>query len=238
MKKFLIIFVALPAGLQAQVPSTPPNNGIMSVPAAIFFTDVGGKQQVAEFNYSDVKGTPFYKANWGECTITLAGNRVYEKVTARFNLNTNVVHYLSAKQEELVAPPLLLREIKFYDTTESGITLHTFSNGYPAVDNNTGETYYEVLSNGKAQLLLMAKKKLLERKAGIGMAAAEKEFLKVETYYVFKDGQIKPLKKDKAFLTEWLGDKQQAISDYISTNNLKCKSVADIKQVIDHYNTL
>lgn len=220
-------------------PTAGMNSGAsLGLPATIFLSDIQGIRQGAEFNFREVKGTPFFKSGWSACTIQLTDNRVFEKVTGRMNLYNNGFHYLNANQEELLAPASRLRLIEFADTTEAGINRHVFANGYPAIDNNSTETYYEVLQNGKVQLLMLTRKKLIELKGGIGMPGAEKEFMKVDLYYVVKDGVISAVKKDKNFLPEYLSDKKQELTDFIQRNSLRCKSIAEIRQVVSYYNTL
>lgn len=238
---FLAIIFWVPGMLHAQSggPTTGMNAGAqVNLPATIFLSDIQGIRQSAEFNFREVKGSPYFKSGWSACTIQLSDNRVFENVAGRINLYQNGFHYLNANHEELLAPAAKLRVIEFADTTEVGIIRHVFANGYPVIDNNSTETYYEVLQNGKVQLLMLTKKKLIELKGGIGMPGAEKEFMKVDLYYVVKDGVISPVKKDKNFLPDYLSDKKQELTDFIQRNNLKCKNIAEIRQVISYYNTL
>ena len=224
----------------AQLPtvSNPNAGGRVLLPATIFFNDVSGIRKSNEFNQRPIKGTPFFKENWGNCTVRLTDNRVFEKITGRVNLYSNTFHYLSAHDEELEAPADKIREIRFADTTESGTSWHLFANGYPAIDKNTTSTYYEVLQQGKVQLLQFARKKILELKGDVGMPSQDQEFLKLESWYVFRDGKIQELKKDKNALIEYLSDKKEQVESYIQSNRLKCRSIAEIRQVVSYYNIL
>lgn len=239
MKKQFLVVTILAFGSaisHAQVPGTQSNIRV-SLPAAIFLTDINGKMQPANLDNREIKGSPFFTEKWTQCIIRLSDNRQFEKVPIRLNLQTQEVHYLSAKQEEMLAPEGIIREIQLEDTTETGIVSHTFLNGFPFIDNNDVYTYYDRLVNGNAQLLLFTRKKLMDLKT-YGMAGSEKEYLGVDIYYVYKDGIIQSLKKDKRFIVNLLADKKEQVEQYIAANHLKCKSIPDIRQVLTYYNTL
>jgi hypothetical protein len=64
------------------------------------------------------------------------------------------------------------------------------------------------------------------------------EFVLYEDYYLFSGGKMWRVKKDKSEVLNQLTDKKEKIQAFIDANHLKLKSIDELKQVIDYYNTL
>lgn len=209
----------------------------MAMPATIFLTDIQGKRSSEEWNRHEIKGTPFLIGNWATAVITLADNRKFTNVSIRLNCVNNSIHYLNAQKEEMVAPEGVIKELLLLDSQSTWPKEYVLVSGFPAIDKHTINTFYERQINGKAQLLVYTKKRLMELRT-MGSAAPEKEYMGVESFYLYKNGQIYGWEKGKDFLLELLSDKKEAVEGFIKQNNLKCKSIEDCRSVISYYNTL
>lgn len=241
MKPVLICLGALigfnSISLAQQTSFGPMQGPPMAMPATIFLTDIQGKRSTEEWNRHEIKGTPFLIANWGNAIVTLADNRSFKNISIRLNCVNNTIHYLNAQKEEMVAPDGVIREILLLDSQANFTKEYLLASGYPAIDKHTVNTFYERQINGSVQLLLYTKKRLMELRT-MGSAAPEKEYMGVESYYLYKNGIIKSWEKGRDFLLELLSDKQAAVEAYINQQKLKCKSIEDCRAVISYYNTL
>lgn len=217
---------------QAQAPNFNPN----AQSPVIYLSDLQGRRATDEWNRTEIKGTPFFTRNWGTASVTLKDNRNFKNVSVKLNCVNNTLHYLTGNKEEMIAPDGMIKEVVVIDSSESGVKEYQFVSGYPVIGKHTGFTFYERQVNGKAQLLVFTKKRMLESRP-LGSAAPEKEYLGVKSYFIFKDGNMQEWEKGKDFLLNLLSDKREAVESYIKTQGLKCRSEEDLKKVLSFYNT-
>lgn len=236
MKPVLLSFLAITllnlcSHAQGQAPNFNPN----SQSPVIFLTDIQGRRATEEWNRTEIKGTPFFTKNWSSALVTLKDNRTFKNVSIRLNCVNNTLHYLTSNKEEMIAPDGVIKEVLLIDSTETAVKEFQFVSGYPAIGKHTVYSYYERQLNGKAQLLVFTKKRMLENRP-LGSAAPEKEYLGVEQYFIFKDGEMHEWQKGKDFLLKLLADKRDAVESYIKSQGLKCRSEEDLKKVLSFYN--
>lgn len=132
-----------------------------------------------------------------------------------------------------------VQKIIFTDPSDNGVMLNiTFQKNFPAIDKQTAESYYEVLDTGNVKLLKYHKITYDDRK-GYGEATTTRFFQEAEIYYLYseKTGIVR-LEKGKNFLVSFLNDQKEQVSQFIDSNDLKCRKEADWEKVIVYYNTL
>lgn len=111
-----------------------------------------------------------------------------------------------------------------------------FRNGFPPVNKNTNETYYEVLDTGKATLLKHIG--VVSREAReYGDAAVKKTIQQVKNFYIFIQNRMVHVKKADALL-EAMKDKRASVEAFISANKIKLYKDDDVKSLINYYNNL
>jgi len=186
---------------------------------------------------TDVAGTPFYKDNWQIATLVAAGNQRYDSIKIRLNLQSGEVHVLDPNNNELALAKGYIKEVLWpapiggvHDTTR-------FQIGFPAVDLQDANFFYEVVTMGKIWLLHSVRKVIQQQKDDLS-GEIRREFRTYEDYYLFDGTTMQRVKKEKAFILAALGDKRDKIGAYIDANKLKVRSVDDIKRIVDYYNTL
>jgi len=153
------------------------------------------------------------------------------------NLSTNNIHYLDKAGTELVAPKDIVRRVALFQNETDSIPLATFSNNYPAVDNNDQLTYYQELSAGHAFFLKLTRK-VVTRQQGLTVSPLSKQFSNHESLYVFANKKMEHWRKGTEFVLFMLNDKQKEVEQYIAQQNLKCKSPAEMQKIVDWYNKL
>ena len=144
---------------------------------------------------------------------------------------------LSRNKEEFVLPKELVKEIIFTDSSSTKVTQFVFRSGFPAIDDQTSSSFYQVLTEGRIIMLEFIKKKILERKNDVSGEVA-KEFESYEEYYVLADNQMTKLKKDKSFILSLVKDKDKEMQSYLASTSLNFRKWTDIQSFLSYYNSL
>lgn len=224
-----------PAILSAQV-ATEAHTGVKAnVSPNLSLSDISSGRERPDWTNSRVKGSPFLIEDWKYGLVTLSDNRSVERVRVKINCTNNKVHYLQDNEGELVAAAGLIRQIVVLDTTLKGIHPYVFASGYPPIDHQNEASFYEKKVSGKAELLIFTNKRIRVLQTGGGQ---EEEYMTEESTYLYKNGQIREWKKGKESLIEFLSDKKDAIADFINSQKLKCKTIDEVKKVLEYYNSL
>jgi hypothetical protein len=184
---------------------------------------------------TDIEGTPFFTAEWKYGYVTLNNNKVYSKRLLRINFQSQEIHYLTEDNLEMSLPAGSVKEITLIDSSRSPAIQYFFRSGFPPIDNQDEKNFYLFVSKGKISLLKSFRTNVMVEKNDF-TGETKKEFRTYEDYYFFTGASILKIKKDKAYITGILKDKKENIAEYIKTNNLSCKSIADIKKIVDFYN--
>jgi len=65
-----------------------------------------------------------------------------------------------------------------------------------------------------------------------------KDFVQAEEFYVFSNGEIKKLKKDKGYIQELMKDQEQKINEYLKNKKMNYKNTGMLTDLFNFYNTL
>jgi hypothetical protein len=187
--------------------------------------------------YKDVQGSPFFFDDWKFADITLSRGKKFEKIKARIDLCSHEAHFVTTNNVEIVTPKGLVTEIIMFDSIPGGVDTFKFKTGFPSIENQNETNFYEVLSDGPAQLLKSTRKKIVEHKDDIS-GQVEKVFDAYEEYYVFRAGQMRKLKKEKAAVLELLPDQTAKMEEFIKLNKTNFKKTDNLIKLFDFYNSL
>lgn len=185
----------------------------------------------------DVAGSPFYADDWRLGVLVAIDNYRYDSVKVRLNLQSGEVHVLDSNRNEIALAKGYIKEVVLSGKFNEGTGGALFRCGFPAVDALDRYSFYEMIALGKCSLLHSLRKVILQRKDDLS-GEISREYQLYEEYYLFDGKTMQRVRKDKAFMLAALGDKRDAIAAYIDANKLKVKSIGDIKQIVDYYNTL
>jgi hypothetical protein len=197
--------------------------------------DANGK--LFENPNGDIAGSPFFMVEWKYGYVTLNNNKVYSKRLLRINFQSQEIHYLTENNLEMSLPAGSVKEIALIDSTKNPAMQYLFQSGFPPIDNQNEKNFYLFVSKGKISLLKAFRTNVIVDKNEFS-GETNKEFRTYEDYYFFTGASIQKIKKDKEYITGLLKDKKENIEVFIKTNNLTCKSMQDIKKIIDYYNLL
>lgn len=186
---------------------------------------------------ADVNGSVDFKLDWADGTLTRKGGKQYTNLKLKYDVYDDQVVFEDVKSGNSFVPT-------FTDIT--GFTLKgldgdktemIFANGFPAVDNQTPASFYQVIAGGKTQLLKRFSKNIKESQ-GFGDGTTTKAFEDTETDYILKNGTMTKVKADEKDITTALSDKAPQLTAYAKTNHLGFKKDEDLAKIFDYYNTL
>jgi hypothetical protein len=180
-------------------------------------------------------GSPYFTETYHTSTILLKRDRKI-LAPARINLYRNEVQFI-VNGVEAVLKAAAVKEVSFTDTTSEGITPYLLRTGFPAFERRGTDCFYIVLADGKCCLLKLIEKKRTEQKnaATDGLLV---DYVDMESYYLFHNGSVKHLKRDKDFLLAELSDKQAQLTEYIDSAKLRFGTIDQITRLVNYYNSL
>jgi len=234
MRKYIIIASLLCSSIIVQAQT----NAIATTGkwgTQIFLGDVNGR--AFENRYADVNGSAYLFPSFKFANITLTDGRKYANVKARLNLVEHEVNFIASNGDEGYIGKGLVSVIAMNDTTKQGIKAYVFQSGFPKIDNQTIIHFYQVLATGKLSLLKSINKNIEERLNEMS-GEKSKEFAVRENLYVFINGEMKRVKKEKSFFLELLADQKGTITTYIDANKLNFKNEEQLQKLIEYYNSL
>ena len=199
-------------------------------------TDLKGEPLLAgNAIYED--GSPFYSTDFQRGTLTLNNGKKYADILVKLNLLNDKIHYqLQDGKTERVTSAEVVRDVSFIDTEQKD-TVH-FRSGYPAISKNDLKTFYQVLADGKMQLLKQMKRIFIEEK-NFNSATITRRFDTEKGYYIYTSGQIKKLKRTKSGVLELIaGEKKIKVEQFILDNRLMVKVDSDFAKIISYCNSL
>ncbi len=201
----------------------------------IFITDVNGRP--FENKYADVSGTPFFNAEYKYANIKLKQGRTFVNVKAKIDMVSQEIYFISSNGIEGYIEAGMVKEITYSDTTTEGILFYKFQTGFPPIDMKNGNTFYQILSEGRCFFIKSITKKVSERKNELSGEVA-KDFETYENYYLFVKGEMKRLKKDKEFILAELSDKQAQVNQFVLSNKTNFKNNDQLIKLLNYYNAL
>ena len=186
--------------------------------------------------YVDVQGSPFYNPEWVNGNMTLVNNKVYKNVNTKYDQLKDKV-YVKANNGDMILLGDKVKEFKLDYPVLGGTSEKKFRLGYYNVPDATAESYFEVLADGKTQLLKRATKIIQENKE-YNSASSTKTFVEIVKYYIVTAGNGVQIKNNKKSILNAFADKQPLLESYIKDNNLNLKLDVDIARLVTYYNTL
>lgn len=130
-----------------------------------------------------------------------------------------------------------IKEFQIIKPKTLPIYLEIFRNGFPATGNYTTKSYYLVLNSGNTLALKKPVKSIIET-TPYGSAKVQKTVVDSEQYFLFKDGKMVKVKRDKKNLTSVLSDKRTELMKFIDERGLTFKTDEDIQVLLTYYNSL
>lgn len=184
----------------------------------------------------EMYGNPYIIKDWSEGLVKFTSGRVVNQFKLRFDCVRNQL--VLQFQGSTFAAESKVKEFVMYTGSGKKKDSLVFRKGYPAIDKGNENTFYQVLLEGKTQLLRLITKNIIEEKELITSARARGRLEEDENYYLLKDGTMILLPPDRAQILNALPGQATALGQFITENNLRFKTQADYIQLAKKYNEL
>lgn len=181
---------------------------------------------------TDVEGSVFYDDAYRDAILYLINGTALTSMKVKLNLKDHQVYYMDGATEKVAVSAV--KRIEFIDP--KGKANVVFENGYPSLEGNTVNSYYQVVLNGKATLLMGSKFFESDFKP-FNSAVVTKRIEKVNQLYGYANQGISRLTKADDVVSV-LADKSKEMSDYLTKQKLKFKKQSDFELTFAYYNTL
>lgn len=231
-KIFIIFFIGINLSVSAQVSFSEGVSGRF-----IQVQDINGRSLVKGKYDGDIEGSPFLNNDWSYVTLLLKQGKELKNIKANINIESNELYVKDSANKVLVVADHIVSEIIFPGGGSLANGSRVFRNGYPPVDKQSVNFFYEVLADGKIQLLKRLSKSIDVNKNELS-GEVRKAFVENSRYYILADKGMEDFKYQKEYLLELLKDKQAAVEDYLKTNKINFKKIPDVQKLITYYNGL
>ncbi len=130
-----------------------------------------------------------------------------------------------------------VKEFVLYTQSRKNKDSLLFRKGYPAIGKNTADTYYQVLVSGKAVLLRLYTKVLVEEKQMVN-TNSHSRLEDEDYYYLLQDGVMTDLPKDKEELLKKLPAQPDELKQFVAQESFRMEKAEDFVKIITKYNCL
>jgi len=194
---------------------------------------------VMEQSYTDVEGSPYLAASWLPGIVSLTnGKTIAAKL--KYDVVKDELLFQSPRDSMALAFVTPVKSFRFDIGTidESSLVPLIFSNGYPAIDEQSEVSFYQVIADGKVKLLKRYKK-VIHSDQAFNSATTTKTFaMRDAVYYLLADNKIIRVKPTPKTIAATLPDKTDQVQTFIKTNKIDFKSDRDLAKLFSYYNSL
>ena len=175
--------------------------------------------------------TKFLNQEWTPGIVTFKNGTPAMSVPLLFDEFGEKLYYLQGNTTMEFNQPIAKFSMLLLIKGDS--TYITFRNSYPPIHKNTGETFYEVIADGKFQLLKCKAKTigLYKEEAPEEQRKEVKELM----YALLPNGQMILVKKDKDYLYT-IAEYGDTIKTIAESKKLKLKNEKAIRQLFEYLN--
>jgi hypothetical protein len=185
--------------------------------------------------YNDVAGTPYFIRDWSDGIIRFASGRNASQFKIRFDCINNKV--LLQFNGSSFSTESKVKEFVLYTKSGRGNDSVVFKKGFPPTEKANEETFYQVLLEGKNQLLCLHVK-IISEEPQIASKVIYRRIRDEAKYFMLKDKNMIELPADRQLLADSFPDKHEEIRKFVAEQQLKFREAADFVKLMQFYNSL
>ena len=185
--------------------------------------------------YNDISGTPYVLTDWKEATIRFSSGRLATQFRIKFDCIKNQV--MLQFEGNSFATQSKIREFVIYPKSRKEIDSMLFRKGFPVTDKANEETFYQVLLEGKTELLCLYLKQITEEQQ-IASKIIYRRIRDEKVFYLLKDQAMIQLPSDRATFSDVFYGHAEKIKQFVNEKQLKLRDAEDYKKVVEYYNSL
>lgn len=181
-------------------------------------------------------GSVFLDGKWNTGYVQLQNGTVVSNLPVRYNVYNDQLYYLKDSVELVLQD--LVPEFGYSYTSETGETKTiSFRSGYPAINKNGNNSFYEVVVGGAVNLLKRRFKHLRQQGLTTGIISYKIEDTEAWYGYSASKNTIVRIKKNAGPLTELLGPGSvNKLDELIKSNNFKLNIEKDLVRLFEILN--
>ena len=168
----------------------------------------------------------FINQTWRDGKVFFRNSSDILEAPLIFDLYSNQLYFLKDGRIMEFTQPIK----QFTLTTAKQGSGFLYRAGYPAIHQNTDETFYEVLVDGNFQLL-KCKAKTIGLYKDYDLPEEKRTYTKELLYALLPDGKIILVKKDKDYLLKEMAAYTTTIETICSDKKLKLKNETQLKEL-------
>jgi len=226
---FLLAFTFIVGNVMAQM---IPGNAVPTIQ----FRDVNGRFIPAGEN--GVQGSPYVFAEFGMGTIIMSNGMEAIDSNLNYSLLDHKLYFVKNKGMYIVNQPFKSFQLSNIDK-DNNLVVKNFASGYPAIENNSPTTFYEVMADGNVfQLLKYAAKHIKE--TTVYGSAPIKEYTLDNIYCVYSraDKKMNLIGSSLSLknLKKAVPEKSTQIDQLVDGLKLNLKKEEDLKKLFEKLN--
>lgn len=185
-----------------------------------------------------IAGSPFINNDWVPAKITLSKGKEIGPLLVKLNIESNELYFLDSTGRELIAAEGLVKKVDCLSYYSKDSIRYVFKNGYPDVDKQNEDYYYQVLTEGKIELLVKIFKYISTTKDAF-TGEISKDFEEGgNVLYIYSNYFMQTFHPTKSFVISLLKDKEEVVNIFINTNKINFKKNTDLIKLFNYYNGL
>lgn len=191
-------------------------------------------QIAKEDELNDVTGNPYLLKEWCDGVVRFTSGRTVNQFKLKFDCLKNML--LLQFNGSAFAAESKVQEFVMYPKKKDSLL---FRRGFPQTDKTSDNTYFQLLSQGKASLLRLPARNVIEEKQIVTVnGRISRRMEETEYYYLYQNSAMILLPADRLSVAEKFGDKKDKIAEFIAAHQLKMHNPDDFVQVVKKYNEL
>ncbi|HWN89486.1 MAG TPA: hypothetical protein VNM35_10505 [Chitinophagaceae bacterium] len=199
--------------------------------------DFNGRSLLKKYDPA-ISGSPFINADWIPAKITLSRGKEMGPLLVRLNIESNEVYFLDSTGKEMVALEGLIKKIDFINYYSKDSIRYIFKSGYPNIDKQNENYFYQVFTDGKIELLAKKFKYIRTVKDELS-GEIIKDFVDgTVTLYVYSFDNMQLFQPKIDFVLSLLIDKHEEVNTFINANKINLKKTSDLIKLFSYYNKL
>jgi hypothetical protein len=234
MRKFLLLLLPVLACIQAHsqritLPAIKSGGG-GSMPSNFYAPNQVGNT----INDIDMQGQ-FARGEWTRGNVKFKNGQEGKNLLLLFDVHNNKLYFKENNMTMEFLNPVYEFEIGLLIGRDTSNVLYRSS--YPAVNNNTDETFYEVVVDANIQLLWCRAKNVKMYK-DVSQPEERRNTEKEQWYVHLPEGKMVKIKRDKDDIIKALPEYADRINLIIKQKGLRVKDAEDFVQLFAHLNGL
>lgn len=193
-----------------------------SSPRMIAYNNLPGDEKVEDVQQN------FLNQAWRMGTVSFTGTAYRMHVPLIFDVYSNKLYFL--KDSVIMDFSQPVKEFSIAVAGKQDTFELLYRSAYPVVHKNTAETFYEVLVDGKFQLL-RCKAKTIGLYKDREVPEDERDYSKELLYAYLPEGKMILVKTDKEHLLKEMPDYAQTIQAICTAQKLKLKNETQLKEL-------